>query len=540
MPPRHFLSLVLLAALLVYSGCGRRETPAEAGLKTQTLLIGNLAEPQSLDPHVTTAYTDMNILVGLFEGLTVLDEKTSQALPGVATRWDVSADGLVYTFHLRPEARWSNGDAVTSRDFSYAFRRILSPAMVAEYSYMLWPIKNAEAFNAGKISDFAQVGIATPDDLTLRLTLERPTPYLPALATHGTWLPVHQATIEKFGRMDQPGTRWILPGNLVGNGPFVLSNWTPNARIVLDKNPRYWDAASVRLNHLEFFPIENPDVEERNFRAGQLHVTYDVPSSKIPVYQRESPGLLRLDPLLNTWYLNFNCTKPPLDNPLVRRALSLAVDREAISRSIYSGAFLAAHSFVPPDCGSYQPAATAQLDLAEARRLLAEAGYPGGRGLPTLPMTVLNNDKVPKVAEALQALWQKELGVTLSIEPSEQKIWIQTQQTMNHTLGIMGWVADYADPVTFLQLRAAGNGNNWSGWSNPVFDQLLSTAAITGDAQARYELLHQAETLLLREASASPIVFGARNYLINPAVKNWDPAPLGLHLYKKVYLEPQP
>lgn len=530
--------LLVLAALLVSGGCTKRETPADAGIRTQTLLIGNLAEPRDLDPHVVTAATDMNILIGLFEGLTVLDEKTSQALPGVASSWDPSDDGLVWTFHLRPDARWSNGDPVTSHDFAYAFRRILSPAMAAEYSYMLWPIKNAEAYNAGKITDFSSVGIATPDNFTLQVTLERPTPYLPALAGHTTWLPVHRGTIEKHGRMDQPGTTWTRPGNLVGNGPFQLSEWTPNARIVLDKNPRYWDAATTRLQHIIFFPTENPDVEERNFRAGQLHITFDLPSSKIPVYQRESPRQLRLDALLNIWYLNFNTTKPPLDNPLVRQALALAVDREAISRSVYNGAFRAAQSFVPPDCGGYVSTTHTRTDVAEARRLLAEAGYPGGRGLPVLSVQALNNDKLPKVAEALQGMWKKELGVNVTIEPSEQKIWIQTQTAMNHTIGLMGWVADFADPVTFLQLRETGNGNNWSGWSNPAYDRLLQTAANTADAQARFALFQQAETLLLNEAAASPLVYGARTYLINPAVKNWDSAPLGLHQYKKVYLEP--
>ena len=184
------------------AGCAKRETPVEEGIRTRTLLIGNQNEPASLDPHVVDAYTDQIILVALFEGLAVLDEKTSQALPGVAERWDVSPDGLVYTFHLRADARWSNGDPVTSRDFAYSFQRILTPAFAAEYSYMLWPIKNAEAFNTGKLADFAAVGIATPDDATLRLTLERPTPYLLAIAAHQTWYPVPRATIEKFGRME--------------------------------------------------------------------------------------------------------------------------------------------------------------------------------------------------------------------------------------------------------------------------------------------------------------------------------------------------
>lgn len=539
MHPMSRCSILIFAFALSFfaASCSRRETPGQEGLRTQTLLIGNLAEPQDLDPHIITAYTDMNILVALFEGLTVLDEKTSQALPGVADRWEVSPDGLVYTFHLRPDARWSNGDPVTSHDFAYAFQRLLSPAMAGEYSYMLWPIKNAEAFNKGKITDFSAVGVATPDDTTLRVSLERPTPYLPALAAHHTWFPVHRATIEKFGHMDERSTRWTRAGNLVGNGPFVLSEWTPNSRIVVTKNPRYWDAATVRLNRLIFFPIESSDVEERNFRSGQLHVTFDVPVSKISNYRAETPSPLRADPWLNILYLNFNLTKPPLDNVLLRRALATGIDREAISRNVFAGTWPDAHSITPPDCGGYAPPRRAADDFAEARRLLAEAGYPGGKGLPVFPFQVRNDAGQPKLAEALQAMWQRELGVRITIEPYEQKTWLQNQQTMTHTLATLGWVADFADPVTFLGIFGTGNGNNWTGWSNPAYDQLLDQAAHTADARARFGIFQQAETLLLKETPAAPLVFRNHVYLMDPAVKNWDPAPLGIHLYKKVYLQ---
>jgi len=356
-PVRCFPALFLSCVALAIAGCTKRETPVEAGIRTQTLLIGNLAEPRDLDPHIVTAATDSYILAALFEGLTVLDEQTSKPLPGTADHWEISADGLVYTFHLRPGARWSNGDPVTARDFAYSFQRMLTPALGSEYSYMLWVIKNAEAYNSGKLTDFSAVGIAAPDDAILRLTLERPTPYLLALAAHATWMPVHRATIEKFGRMDQRSTAWTRPGHLVSNGPFTLAEWSPNARIVVDKNPRYWDAAHTHLNHIVFFPIESADVEEHNFRAGQMHVTYDLPASKIAVYRQQNPGELRIDPLLNTLYLNFNTTKPPLNNPKVRRALALAIDREAISRNVFQGAWPALHSFTPPNCGGYTPRA---------------------------------------------------------------------------------------------------------------------------------------------------------------------------------------
>ncbi|MSU51817.1 MAG: peptide ABC transporter substrate-binding protein [Opitutaceae bacterium] len=531
------LTALAFGLALGATGCAKRETHVEGGIRTQTLLLGNSAEPRDLDPHIVTAYTDMNILVALFEGLTVLDESTSRPLPGVADHWDVSPDGLVYTFHLRPDARWSNGEPVTAHDFAYSFQRLLTPALGSEYSYMLWMLKNAEAFNTGKLTDFGAVGIAATDDATLRLTLAHPTPYLLSLAAHPTWMPVHRATIEKFGRLDQRSTAWTRPGNLVGNGAFGLTEWSPNARIIVEKNPLYWDAARTHLNRVVFLPIESSDVEEHNFRAGQMHLTFDLPATKIASYRAQNPGQLRIDRGLDSLYLNFNTTKPPLNNPKVRRALAQAIDRGAISRNVFEGAWPAAHSFTPPDCGGYTARAAVANDFAAARQLLIEAGYPGGRGLPVLPVQVLNDSKQPKLAETLQAMWQRELGVRLTIEPYEQKSWLQNQQSMTHTLALLGWVADFPDPVTFLGLFVSGGGNNWTGWSNPTYDRLLNGAASTADPDARLEILQQAEAILLAEAPIAPLVFRARTYLIHPAVRGWAPSQLGLHRYQLVELK---
>lgn len=532
-------ALTLLGSLfvaLLLAACTRRETPVEAGLRTHTLLVGNQNEPATLDPHIVEAYTDMRVIVALFEGLTAFDEKTGQPVPAAAERWEVSPDGLTYTFHLRKDGRWSNGDPVTARDFEYSIRRALSPALGSPYTYVLWPIKNAEAFNGGKLSDFAQVGVSAVDDSTLRLVLTRPTPYLPALAALPAWMPVHRATIEQNGRADDRANLWTRPGKLVGNGAFVLSEWTSNARIVVTKNPHFWDAARNQLERVIFFPIEKADVEELNFRAGQLHVTAAVPASKIAAYRQQSPALLRADPLLNTYYVNFNVTKPPLDNPKVRRALALAIDREAISHNVYADAMPPARTLTAEDHSGYLPPPRPALDYDAARALLAEAGYPGGRGLPVLSIQTLNDDKSPRVCETLQAMWQRELGVKISIEPYEQKTWIQNQQTLSHTLALMAWTADYPDPITFLDLFRKGGGNNWTGWGNPDYDHLLDEAANTADPRARFDLLRRAEALLLDEAPIAPFLHTASVYLIDPAVKNWEAAPLGFHRYQLIRL----
>src|SRR5580704_14271146 len=243
-------------------GCAKRESPAEQGIRTQTLLLGNGAEPQDLDPNTCVLYTDDNVLMALFEGLTCIDEKTSQAVPGVSERWDVSPDGLIYTFHLRADAKWSDGDPVTADDFVYSFHRILSPGLASEYSYMLYFIRNAEAFNEGKISDFAQVGAKALDERTLQISLDHPCPFLPAVAANQSWFPVHRATIEKFGKMDQRGTLWTRPENFVGNGPFMLKEWSPNSRVVVVSNPFYWDAAHNHLNAIVFFPTDDIATDE--------------------------------------------------------------------------------------------------------------------------------------------------------------------------------------------------------------------------------------------------------------------------------------
>jgi oligopeptide transport system substrate-binding protein len=534
-PTLHFA--IFAAGLLCLAGCGRRETPVEAGIATHTLHLGNRDEPATLDPHLIDAATDMNVAEALFEGLTAFDEKTGGAQPAAAERWDISPDGLVYTFHLRPTARWSNGDRLTARDFAYSFQRILTPALGSTYAYMLWPIKNAEDFNSGKLKDFSAVGVTVVDDVTLRVTLTRPTPYLLGLAAHCTWMPVHRATIEKYGKIDERGTAWTRAGNLVGNGPFTLTEATPNLRIVVAKNPHYWGAAANQLEKIVFYPTEKADTEELNYRAGQAHVTYSLPPSKIATYRQQSPDLLHIDTLLALYYINFNTTKPPLDNPKVRRALSMAVGRSSISQNVFNGAQPGAHTLVPPNCNGYVGPSGQPDDFAAARALLAEAGFPGGKGLPSMSIMVLNDDKLPRAAEALQAIWLRELGVKITIEPYEQKTWLRNQQTMIHTIGLLGWTADFPDPITFLDCFRTGNGNNWTGWGSKVYDGILDEAANTADPTARYALLKKAETLLLDEAPLAPLIFRARTYLVHPSVKNWQPAPLDIHRYHLLRLE---
>lgn len=534
--PLSLCCLLAVFTCLAFSGCTRRTTPAEDGVRTQTLLLGNGAEPQSLDPHLVTAYTDQNILLALFEGLCALDERSSQPIPAAAESWQVSADGLTYTFHLRPGLKWSNGEPLIASDFVHAWRRALSPALASEYAYLLHPLKNAAALNAGTLTDFTQLGAAAPDDRTLRLTLERPTPYLPALTANPVWFPLNPRALAAGGGLDDRANRWTRL-SLVGNGPFTLQEWKANAHVKVTRNPHYWDAAAVRLNGIFFYPTESPDTEERNFRAGQVHLTHALPPTKIATYREQSPAALRIDPFLQVIFLRFNTTRPPFEQAAVRQAFALAIDRDAITRSVLRGANPPAPHFTPPNLAGYTSRTKLAPEFAQARTLLAQAGYPDGRGLPTITLQVRNDAQQPGMAEVLQALWSRELGVKLEIRTLEQKTWVQNQQALDYMISGAGWIGDFADPVTFLDLFVSTGGNNWTGWKDPAYDNLISRAATTIDPATRLESFQQAEARLLTEAPATPIFFGANAYLIHPAVRGWEPALLGFHQYKKVFLK---
>lgn len=528
---------IFLAILALLAGCAKRETDAAAGGRAASLLVGNSAEPGDLDPHLASILSDQFIVNVLFEGLTILDERSTQPLPGAAESWTASADGLVWTFRLREGLKWSNGEPLVAADFLAAWRRVLNPEFASDNAWYLFAAKNAEAYNAKKTSDFGAVGFAAPDPRTVVITLERPAPYLPALVSLPAWFPVNPRVIAKFGPLEKRGTDWTRPGNLVGNGAFVLKEWSPNARIVAAKNPHFREAASNRLAEVVFFPIESPDIEEKNFRAGQLHVTSNLPVTKIATWRERDPAALRLEPTLQANFLRFNTTRAPFTDPRVRRALSLAIDREALSRAVFQGSRLPAVALTPPGTGGYTAKAAVPHDVAAAKRLLAAAGFPDGKNLPVLDLQCRNDEISPRLAEALQGMWQRDLGVRVAISQLEQKTWIQNQQSLNYSATIAAWTADFPDPVTFLGLFTGASGYNWTGWKNADYDRLMDAAAATADGAKRYDLFQQAEAVLLEDAPVAPVYVGARTYLIAPAVKGWEPAPLVFRRLQIVRLE---
>jgi oligopeptide transport system substrate-binding protein len=530
-------TLCLFAAILAFSGCAKRETLVERGNREQVLLRGIGPEPASLDPHLATQAADYSVLSALFEGLVAEDPVDLHPVPGVAERWEVSPDDLTYMFHLRANARWSNGDPVTAQDFVASYRRVLTPSLGAEYAYLLYVVQGAEAFHRDQSADFAAVGIAAPDAHTLRITLAHPTPYFLSMLGQPVWFPVHLPTIEKNGPAAQRGNPWARPGTLVGNGPFTLVEWRVGQRIVAARSPTYWDAAAVRLREIDFYPF-TVDAEERAFRAAQLHVTDALPPVKIDAYRRASPSLLRIDPLLGTYFYRLNIGRPPLNDVRVRRALALAVDRRAIVEKILRGDQLPASAFTPPGMAGYAPPSGFATDFASARHLLAEAGFPGGKGLPTLELLFNSSESHRAIAEVVQETWRLELGIEVRLVNMENNSVLDARRTGSFQILRSSWTADFGDPQNALALWTSDSGNNFTGWSDATYDALLRQAEFATDSAQRLSLLQQAEARLLEAAPLIPIYYYTHVFLLQPSVKGWHPTLLDHHPYKHVWLEP--
>lgn len=498
---------------------------------------GNGSEPSDLDPQIVTGVPEHMILMGLFEGLTDEDPKDLHPIPGVAERWEISPDLLTYTFFLRKNAKWSNGDAFTARDFFEAYKRMLEPTLAAQYAYMHHVVKNAQAYNEGKLKDFSQVGYKVIDDQTFQVTLIGPTPYFLSLVNHTSWMPVHLPTLAKHGKPYERGNKWTRPENFVGNGPFTLDQWKVNEILTIKRNPHYWDAKTVKLDGLAFYPISSSETEERMFRANQLHVTETVPLSKIPGYRKNHAELIRIEPYLSTYFYRINVTKPPLNDKRVRKALALAIDRASITENILKAGQIPAFNITPPGTGGYTARGKFSGDLAEAKKLLADAGFPDGKGFPPFELLYNTSESHRVIAEAIQQMWKKNLGIEAKLLNQEWKVYLDSQRQMNYQICRAGWTGDYVDPNTFLDMWLTDGGQNETGWSNKDYDRLIAEAARTGDAAARHELFQKAEIILMDELPIIPIYHYTRQHLISPKLKGWHPTLLDHHPYKHLWFE---
>ena len=529
--------VVITAGVIAGAGCQPRETNVEQGIRTQTLHRGMGPSLGDLDPHLATGTTDYNVLSALFEGLVGEDPIDLSPVPGVAESWNVSDDGDVYTFQLRADARWSNGDPITAPDFVASWQRALTPALAADYANLLYVIAGAEAFHRGAAHDFSSVGARALDELTLQITLEYPAGNFLSMLQHWIFYPVHLASIKAVGDPMSRNTPWARPGSMVSNGPFTLSEWRIGERIIVTKNLRYWDAETVRLESIHFHPFEGVDTEERAFRAGQLHVTDALPIAKIATYRRDNPESLRIDPYLGTYFFRINTRSEFLGNPDVRRALNFATDRVALVNQVLRGGQIPSAAFTPAGTDSYLPPNGLVTDFDAAREALSTAGYPGGSDAPPVEILFNTSENHRTVAEAIQQMWSRELGLEVMLRNMENKTVLSSRRAGEFEVLRSVWIADYQDPASFLDIWHSASGNNYTGWSNSDYDRLIHDAKRTPNRADRHALLRQAESLLLREAPVIPIFTFTHVFAIRPEVRGWHPTLLDHHPYKHVWLE---
>lgn len=500
-PLRVAASLILLLA----AGCHQAHRKAD-------LTLINGAEPETLDPALITGQPEGRIVNALFEGLLRFD-RHGRSGPGVASSWEISRDGLEYTFHLRPDARWSDGRQVTAGDFVASWQRTLDPRTASAYSYQLFAVKGAEDFACGKNADFSKVGVRAPNDMTLRVSLRRPTPYFLDLCAFPTLFPVRTDLIDRFG------DDWVKPGNLVGNGAYLLESWRINDSVRLAKNPLYWDAAQVRLGSVEVLPISKANVAYNFYAAGQADLIMDkglAPPSLLDELKKRPD--FHAAPFLGTYFLRFNCAKGPFTDPRVRKAFAMALDRRRITTKITRAGEKEALSFVPPGIPGYAPPEGLPENKVEARRLLAEAGYPGGRGFPLTTYLYSEGELNEGVAVELQSMWREVLGVTVQLARQEWKVYLNSLASLDFGIARSSWVGDYPDPNTFLDLFLSGSGNNRTGWGSPAYDRMISAASSESDPARRFALFQKAEEFLVRDQlPVAPLFFYVGIQLYDPA-----------------------
>jgi oligopeptide transport system substrate-binding protein len=500
----------------------------------QVLRIGNGAEIQTLDPHRGEEIQGANIQRDLYEGL-VNEAPNGDIVPGAAESWTISDDRKTYTFRLRHDARWSNGDPVTSADFVYGLRRGVDPKTLSTYSFILSPIVNADAIAAGRLPP-DELGVRAVDAYTLEIRLEHPTVYFLDLLQHSMTYPLHRASFEKYG--DQ----FTRPGNLVGNGAFQLAEWVVQSHIKLVRNRYYWNNASTKLDEVWYYPTEDQTAEFQRYRANELDITDVVPATQVKWIKENLASEFIIAPYLGSYFYGFNVTRPPFkDQPKLRRALALAIDREVITDQVIGEGQTPAFGWVPP-VAHYKPqqmpeAAWTQAQReAEAKRLYAEAGYSAENPLRT---EILYNtqENHRRIAVAIASMWKRVLGVEARITNQEWKVFLDTRDKKVDTQVYRhGWIGDYNDAFTFAEMLRSTTGLNDTGYANPEYDRLVVAAQAELDLDKRGELLEAAERVMLADMPILPIYIYVTARLVKPWVGGYQSNIMDHHPHKDLYI----
>ncbi|KQS87622.1 MULTISPECIES: peptide ABC transporter substrate-binding protein [unclassified Rhizobium] len=505
---------------------------ASPALAETVLHRGNAGEPQTLDQAHTSINIEEFILKDLYEGLTIYDA-SGKIVPGTAESWDLSDDGLVYTFKLRADAKWSDGSPVTAEDFAFSLKRVEDPKTAAGYANILFPIKNAEKVNKGEVP-LDQLGVKAVDEKTLEITLERPTPFFLELLAHQTALPVSKASVEKNG------ADFVKPGVMVSNGAYKLVAHTPNDTLTTEKNPSYWDAANVKIDKVIFYPIDDQAASVRRFEAKEMDLAYNFSADQIDRLKKAYGEQVHVSSALATYYYAFDTRQEPYSDVRVRRALSMAVDRDFLAKDIYSGSQLPSYSMVPFGMAGYEPgkadfADMSQLDREdEALKLMKEAGYGEGGKPLKIEIRYNTNPNHERVATAVADMWKNTFGAEVSLvnlDVSSHYAYLQEGGKFN--VARAGWTADYADAENFLALSVGSNKTfNYGHFENAEFDGLMKKSYEEIDPTKRAKILHDAETLLMKEQPIAPFLSQAELWLVSDRVKGWQDNAANQHLSK--------
>lgn len=495
------------------------------------LVIINGAEAGSVDPATVLGVEELRVVMALFEGLTRNDPVTARAVPGLAERWEISPDGLTYTFHLRAHAAFSTGEPITAHDVEASWLRVLDPATASEYVGQLFYIRNAEAYYQGSLAHRSELGFRALDDRTFQVELQNPTPFFLDLCAFQTLAVVPTKAIARHG------DRWIRTAPVPFSGPYQIEFWRVNDRLRLRRNPHYWDAANTSCERIDLLPIGAPSTAFNLYEAGAADIIWDKDLLPAELFDtlRSRPDFHHFT-YLGTYFLRVNVTRRPFNDARVRQALALAIDKAKLIEKIFKTGEPVASNLVPHGTANYPPVEGLGYDPALARRLLAEAGFPDGRGFPPFQYLVDSagggvSRLHAKVAVELQAVWLRELGLKMEPRQMEKKVFLRAQTALDYDVSRSSWIGDYNDANTFLDLFMTGNGNNRTGWSQPRYDELMRAANREPDIARRAELMRQAETILVRdEVPIIPICFYNGFYYYNPArISGIHPNILDIH-----------
>jgi oligopeptide transport system substrate-binding protein len=584
-------TIVLLAAATFWAARGSRLKPAD-------FTFCNGTEVKSLDPHLINGQPEQRIVLALFQGLIAWHPKTLEPTPALAESWEISDDQLVYTFHLREEARWSDGASITADDFLYSWRRFLGPRTAAEYAVLAWHIRNARRYSQGGggiapgdpvevelnlpvdavnslrgellhgelvsvenaqdperrafvvevagrrqrfdpvddsegakreppagtrwcrqvLLDFREVGIKVLDPLTLQVTLEHPTPYFLKLMGYYPFFPVNRACVETYGT-----PQWTKEENIVSNGPFNVAFRRIRDRIRMVKSETFWNRDTVRLNVVDALAVDSNSTALNLFMTGKADWLDSVPPAALRIMLQQDPPRNDVNPapFLCTYYYMLNTTRKPLGDVRVRKALSLALDREEICTKILAAGEFPAYGLVSPGIAGYKGQRCPPEDPDEARRLLAEAGYPEGKGFPRMDILYNTDEAHQSIAELIRKQWQSELGIQIKTRNEEWASYLSSHRQMKYNVSRRAWIGDYVDPSTFLDMFVTGGEQNNTGFSNAEYDRLIEEAARESDPQERMRIFQRAERILMDELPILPIYFYVSKNMVKPYVRGF-------------------